>query len=283
MKFLTTFSPRFNQNIDSIIYHYCSDFVLSSICSNQELWLSDIYSMKDSAEFEWGREMFKKVLRENKNEFYKLFRYYIINVVTSAVPDTLPLIASFSRNGDLLSQWRAYAENGTGYSIGFDSNFIFKGLGVNINRVVYEEQEQYKLILNTLKGLHTIWTNSEQNFKEIQTPSHLFSIDLAYFKHPSFFEEQEVRIVRLLIKKGEGYKDPGGNSEINKIKSLNVLTRKREEIEVKYIKLPIMIRDSIREVVIGPRNRKSIEQVKELLYGFRLSEISVKKSNSTYR
>ena len=51
----------------------------------------------------------------------------------SAVPNTLPLIGCFSKNGDLLSQWRAYAEDGKGFSIGFDSNYIYHGLGVNIN------------------------------------------------------------------------------------------------------------------------------------------------------
>lgn len=67
----------------------------------------------------------------------------------SAVPNTLPLISCFSKNGDLLSQWRAYAEDGKGFSIGFDSNYIYHGLGVNINSVVYEEETQYRLILNT--------------------------------------------------------------------------------------------------------------------------------------
>ncbi|HEY8660108.1 MAG TPA: DUF2971 domain-containing protein [Hanamia sp.] len=67
----------------------------------------------------------------------------------SAVPNTLPLIGCFSKNGDLLSQWRAYAEDDKGFSIGFDSNYIYHGLGVNINSVVYEEETQYRLILNT--------------------------------------------------------------------------------------------------------------------------------------
>ena len=35
-------------------------------------------------------------------------------------------ITCFSRNGDLLSQWRAYGDDGRGVSIGFNSKLLYK-------------------------------------------------------------------------------------------------------------------------------------------------------------
>lgn len=194
MEFETTFTPRIPPNDNLIIYHYCNDYVLKSICENQEIWLSDIYAMNGSDEFEWGRQLFIRVLKENKNEFDQLFRFFIISKVMSAVPNTLPLIACFSKNGDLLSQWRAYAEDGKGFSIGFNSNAVYHGLGVNLNSVVYQEEKQYTLILNTIRGLHAMWKLNNENYDEVQTPSQIFSIDLAYLKNRPFLKNRKLEL-----------------------------------------------------------------------------------------
>lgn len=285
MHFETTFSQRFNPIANSIIYHYCGDSVQNSICENQEIWLSNIYAMNDSSEFEWGRQLFIKALKENKGEFDQAFRIFIISKVMSTVPNTLPLIACFSINGDLLSQWRAYADDGKGFSIGFDTNSIYEGLGVNLNSVVYDENKQYLLVLNTLKGLHALWKENEENYDEIDEPSKIFSIDLVYLKNPTFFEEQEIRIIRLLVKHGESFVDIGGNSKINSIEPLTVLLRSRDENEIEYIKLPIKTNTEhiIKEIIIGPKNKKTISEVQKYLNDLGLDGIVVKKSMSTYR
>src|SRR5690606_28676010 len=44
-----------------------------------------------------------------------------------------------SEKGDLLSQWRAYARDGTGISIGFSSDFLMRDYGpVNFGKSFYE-------------------------------------------------------------------------------------------------------------------------------------------------
>ena len=37
------------------------------------------------------------------------------------LPALSPFVACFSSNGDVLSQWRSYSENGFGFSIGFST------------------------------------------------------------------------------------------------------------------------------------------------------------------
>lgn len=285
VKFKTSFDTRIIPNDNLIVYHYCNDIVFNSICQNQEIWLSDIYSMNDSSEFHWGRESFSKVLKENKYEFNQDFRYYIIFKVMSSQPNALPLIACFSKNGDLLSQWRAYADDGKGFSIGFNSHNIYYDLGVNFNSVVYEEELQYTLILNTIRALHSMWKSNNEDFDSIELLSKAFSIDLAYFKNPTFFEEQEIRILRLLVKEKNSFIDIGGNSDTNEIKPLSVLNRRKNNDDIKYIKLPIKnkTKNLISEIILGPKNKSSIPKVEKFLNELGINNVSVKKSKSTYR
>lgn len=47
-------------------------------------------------------------------------------------------ITCFSRNGDLLSQWRAYGDDGKAVSIGFNSKLISKAISRK-NKVYFED------------------------------------------------------------------------------------------------------------------------------------------------
>ena len=276
MAFKTIFNKRFHIRRNPIIYHYCNDFVLKSICQNQKLWLSNIYNMNDGSEFEWGRNKFIEVLKSNKHEFDQKFRFYAVGMVMSAIPNILPLIGCFSKNGDLLSQWRAYANDGKGFSIGFSSKAIYEGLGVNMNSVLYEEKEQSNIILNTLRGLHVVWALSGENFEEIDEPTKIFASDLAYLKNPTFFEEQEDRIIRLLVSNVDEFIDKGVHSKINDISPLTV--SKRSEKDISYVQLPISIREShiIKQVNIGPKNSITIPEVEKLFSSWKLDNVIVK-------
>lgn len=281
-KLRSTFDRSINQ---SIIYHYCSDSVFKLIIGNKKLWFSDLYSMNDSEEFSWGRRKFVQVLKEYKDEFEFEFRVYLNIVVHSVDNYVLPTICSFSKNKDLLSQWRAYADDGRGFAIGIDVSLANRGLGVNVNQVIYDEKVQAEILLNTIRGLHTIWLSDNRNFDEVDELIMQFSIDLAYLKHPSFFEEQEVRLIKLLVKSKENIIDPGGNSDIQKIDKLDVLKRERGGKEIHYVSLPITINRMfvVKEIVIGPRNLISNFELSEFLEKQGLANIQIHKSSSPYR
>lgn len=282
----TTFERRFDENKKSLMYHYCNENVLKSILENKKIWFSDIYKMNDSSEFEWARKIFIKVLKKNKHLFEQEFRIYIISSVFSAKEEVLPLIACFSKNGDLLSQWRAYTSDASGFSLGFSIQLVYKELGVNLNSIVYESSIQSDTILETLKELHSNWLMLNKDYKAIDFYAKGFSIDLHYFKNPSFFEEQEIRVTRLVVKDdAENFIDVGGNSELKKIMPLPILTRQRKGEAIKYVELPIDLtsQDVIKEIIIGPKNTMRIKDLKVLLSSLGFSNIKIKKSKSTYR
>lgn len=62
-------------------------------------------------------------------------------------------------------------------------------------------KKQEELIFNSLVVFHKRWKNIKDNNLSIMTNSLLgFSMDLAALKNPSFYEEQEVRVIHLLTK-----------------------------------------------------------------------------------
>ncbi|MDD4754136.1 MAG: DUF2971 domain-containing protein [Desulfitobacteriaceae bacterium] len=251
---------------------------------NKEIWLSDINFMNDSTELKWARDLFVKTLKENKNKFTQGFRFAIINSVFSVDKHFLPLIGCFSMNGDLLSQWRAYANDGNGFSIGFSSNLIYEGLGVNIYPITYNTTEQSEIILNELINLFNLWKKDCSSFFNLSIG---FAVDLNYLKNPYFQEEAEVRIVRLVVKNEESnqFVDVGGNSKINTINPLPIWERERNGQKIKYIKLPILIpsHQVIREIIIGPKSIIEADEIKNRLDENGIENVNIKKSKIPYR
>lgn len=66
--------------------------------------------------------------------------------------DIATFVICFSENGDLLSQWRGYADNGRGVTIGFDYNtlqeYVKQNFGIlELKNVVYiSEEDRQKLV-----------------------------------------------------------------------------------------------------------------------------------------
>lgn len=282
MSLKTIFHERYLPNDGDLIYHYCSEQSFFAICKTQSIWLSDILEMNDSLEYQWGRNKVTDVLIKHKEEFTQDFRVSLIMGIHSPDTHVRPFICSFSKMGDLLSQWRAYAQDGSGFSIGFSAKKIYENLGVNTNSVVYSEQTQEELVLDTIKGLFATWHKDKSKYFEITIA---FGVDLAYFKNPSFFEEQEIRIIRLLINDNNNFIDPGGNSFHKQTPVHPVQKRNSTQGEINYIALPIVDNtDSfIQEVIIGPKNPATVETVKQQLDSLGFSKVVVKKSLSSYR
>jgi hypothetical protein len=110
--------------IDETLYHYTDGRGLKGILENQTIWFTDYRHMNDPSELLHGVEMVKDVVRALANgadERVALFLKTVSDMFSAHnFSSNLEfLIASFSRERDDLGQWRAYADNGRGYAIGF--------------------------------------------------------------------------------------------------------------------------------------------------------------------
>jgi hypothetical protein len=183
-------TPRKSQ----ILYHYCNPIVFWSIVEKGHIWLSDIFTMRDWKELKWGRDIFTQVVRENHGLFDDDFRYFATFSVFGVDNHVRPFVASFSANGDLLSQWRAYGDDGRGFSLGVRAHHIYSSWGVRLKKVEYREVRQKALVLQSLVELQDLWRKRPQNLPSVvsvwQDVLNEFAIDLCSFKHPSFFKKK---------------------------------------------------------------------------------------------
>jgi len=269
------------------LYHYCNETTFWSICKNKSIWLSSIFTMNDSKELSWGREILTKVLKQYRDEFQQEFRIQLIFIVFSIEKNLLPLIASFSKNGDLLSQWRAYADDGKGFSIGLDASHIYNDFPVRMKKILYKEKEQKQLILHSLKTFHKYWIKNTNNFSGVLLNTLIeFSVDIASLKNPTFFEEKEIRLIHLLRNENGKWVDSGGNnSKKDVLPGGSVLYRKRSSIDVPYINVPFSYSKNnfVKEIIIGPKNKISEDELNKKLIALNLSKIKIRKSLSSYR
>ena len=105
------------------IFHYCGVDSFFGIMRDKGIWLSHCRFMNDYAEY-------VGVLRRARDYLNGLtlsgpqldFRNALQHL--STLTDESPYLACFSSEADLLSQWRAYADDGAGFAIGFSTNLI---------------------------------------------------------------------------------------------------------------------------------------------------------------
>lgn len=273
----------------SVLYHYCSAETFKAITANRCIWLSDAAHMNDATEGRWIDEIVAR-LRSVEQEWvqwceaghiwhdYKLFKasFYI---------------ACFSEQGDLLSQWRAYADDGRGVSIGFDFGelslptgltftevFHMNALGSALDRVVYEEEAQMEAVRRVFRYIDR-WARSEaalnSYFREavVDTGRDCLGYLSRLLKHPGFQEEREWRIVY------------DGRSD-RKAMGIDPAPRRRlrGETEIAYFELGFRAAaQPIRRVLLGPKCPLSVEEVSELLANAGYQGAEVKRSVVPYR
>ena len=116
-----------NQRRPARLYHYTSQAGLLAILSSKVLWASNILYLNDASESRYGisvaREKFRILQRNRPNQIVREFLKEAEGFLDLAklVPRKHFYACCFCREPDLLSQWRAYASRGVGYSIGFDT------------------------------------------------------------------------------------------------------------------------------------------------------------------
>jgi hypothetical protein len=232
--------PLFLEHLETkpppILYHYTDQEGLLGIISKAELWATNVSYMNDAREFQGALLIADRWLRKTE---YGLDDYIDMEIA----PDTVPMrkqvairmakalnsitksanicVVCFCTDGDLLSQWRSYAANSFGYSIGFNS-YELKLSGManvfTLGACIYEIRLQLKIIRQIC----------DYYLQEIVVAS--YSLDDiikhfvvcvkecgAFFKDPGFSEEKEWRLVTpdfpinvMMFRKGKSFIIPYG-------------------------------------------------------------------------
>lgn len=279
---------RFNSEEAATLYHYCSPDTFHAICSNKSLRFSDVYSMNDFMEMHWGYKQWEICANELAPELGNDFLNSVDEILSHSSLRFTPLAACFSRDADSLSQWRAYAQNGEGFVLGFDSAALCKFAATPL-KILYCQAQQKEELKDFIRSLHKIHTE-DNDVDELVKICATLSADLCAFKNPSFSEEKEIRLLHLIAfeESNEFLRlvDPGGNHFGRPRQPSDVRFNMKGSIPVPFVDISYLNTQNqhcVREIVLGPKNEARVTAISAYLETSGLGNITVKKSAASYR
>ncbi|MFM4940234.1 DUF2971 domain-containing protein [Aeromonas enteropelogenes] len=278
------------------MYHYTDLNGFISIMQFKKLWLTSTTSMNDHQEIHW----FKNILHEHLSEIIsahtltkeqmKLTDFYWSAIVN---PISHPHICCFSADGDLLSQWRAYADDASGISIGFDTSKLnlnqdlamqnsIPENNIWLNHVIYEHDKQNKIARELaeefIREIKATTENQDPgryqksclNLSFITSRCASFSY---IFKNPAFSEERELRVISLPMLDNANKWFGCQESPKFRVSGGTIAS---------YIELEFPA-ESVNEVILGPKSKVNGADMKVFLRSNGLEHVEVKFSNASYR
>lgn len=197
---------KLNKRFDSCdhIFHYTSLNGFISIIESQSLYCTNVNFLNDSKEIKHGEEIILKAIENVKNDEN-------LDILDKAKENIKLLIKAekyvtcFSKDGDLLSQWRAYGNDGKGISLGFKFSYLKDSFDKYLigTHIEYDENTQLeiieefiRLIIEFYKKVENEYDWNGNDFNNIVSNVIVeFLNDLIHsYKHPSFIDEREYRL-----------------------------------------------------------------------------------------
>jgi hypothetical protein len=203
------------------IYHYTNDLGLRGIIETGNLWFSDIFNQNDPSELRHGLLPAIEIMRIEADRVAvpeaKTFSKNLSGMLRGGIEKTAHyFVCCFSTAEDDLGQWRAYADNGRGYALGFDAQLLEQAFvagppkpgrmtfpityGEDQLRAMYQKIIAEVLPLISLPrsyaGLSSDGLNSYMS--ELSTILSLPIVRAAlFFKHGAYSNEAEYRFFEL--------------------------------------------------------------------------------------
>lgn len=270
------------------LYHYTDLNALISIISEHDLWLTNSMFSNDDNEIKHGYSIahgvVQKRIKQNQNGFKTGYYKRVEELLNK--PSHGVYFCCFCEEGNRLSQWRGYAENGTGVSIGFNSTGFTRFTGsdmppekiglMRLWQVYYKDSEKREIVEAALDLIPEIHMHEPEDSIAEHTAAaiHFF---LPTFKNKDFEEESERRLI------------------FTPSKSCIVPPkyRYRKQMLVPYYSLKsLMVAQNsvidklpVTKVMVGPGIRKDInkESIEMLLHNNGYTDVSVSVSDTPYR
>lgn len=312
------------------IYHYCSLETFSQIIKNKTIRLSDLNKTNDYMEKKWGKDLLYGVLCDElkrngidmnlkEDYWYSDNAHNHLEQLENEIKLFLKhqtLIVCFSKDPDMLSQWRAYGDDGKGVSVGFDVSMLKRALKgekhLFIGDVIYRKDKQIDALR---KGLFTpafdymrgMFEAEQVRCSDVYNEYFINEFDcfcevldrdaekvFSFMKNPAFKEEKEVRIIY-----NTGIDDEMEDSYFlelacqekmigasKKMKLLPIQYAVRDDKLIAHADLSFekMIKDGvITEITLGPKAKVSRDDVYKYLLVNGIYGVDVKESQASYR
>ncbi len=278
-----------------IVYHYCKLEGFLSIIQNASLWVSDIRKSNDELECIYGRDLIKnRIEKEIVADAEAMHAWTMGYEMNPDLYDSmLTYVACFSEKEDCLSQWRGYADDGKGMAIGFDKKVLeqlskLRKFNLHFAKVIYDKNEQERYVEQVVKENLKRMEETEVGHAALELNSN-YRMEFSLYKHPSFEEEEEWRLV--LNSKPYGREMKVGNITFSepKYRVANGKLISYRELCFSNIKETF-----VKEIWIGPKADVELRDIMQVLEryqyynntenGYSLKEpILITRSSSSYR
>ncbi len=299
-----------------ILYHYCPTDAFHSIVTSRSIWLSDVSLASDFLEGKWIHEVISEMCDEYERTQDE--KEYLIGQLDGLLKIGGALVLCLSEKGDLLSQWRGYADDGRGVSIGFNKEYLERLGNIRLNRsnenkdgtnsfnvrkILYDKSDQKLLLkdpferiiklfddgaLRKSKRFPTLLTPDDdgkiekerkQAITQLGTSALYFMLYLYDIKNPSFSEELEWRLQSLMPRPHSD--EYYSQSDVFR----GVDFRPRNEKLVPYINVALeeVGISPVLQVVLGPKNITPTGYVIGFLRENGFKDVIVTRSSASYR
>lgn len=275
---------HFDGAVEKTLYHYTDLTSAQAIVTDQSFRLSEFTAMNDSSEFAFAKGELDLLLNQNTPHLDLVPHYVLAHAFEELEAATGLLIGSLTTRHDDLTQWRLYGDNGQGCVLGIDADYLEHDVGVRICRILYDPNDVAAALRAMITVLQEQWEEDQADFETLQDFARRIVMDMFTIKHPSYADEREVRISRMVTRIGDSPIDPGGNGRDGvRVLPNAVQNRLGRYGDVAYIALPLNLANSsaIKSVGFGPRTSDAIFNVAQV--AFERAGIRVWRSTLPYR
>ena len=289
---------------NKLIYHYTDITAIKSILTSGKLWMTSHEYLNDTQEFKDGYDRLMKSVDEcliKNNHSLSDTTKVAITEAKALLDNTMVLSTSFSKRGDLLSQWRSYCPSEGGFAIGFDKSTFEVPYKVTesytkLYDCIYDNVEKDRMA--KLFGETSIVEHNQRNHFEIHKRTtfegfiYHWLLLVISAKNKHFIEEDEVRfttyIHKHLVEVDISQMDNGtilGNypEGLNLYSKKELSFKEKSNILIPYHEYEIDL-SGIKEIIIGPNPNMSLvkDSIEFFIKNLKL-EIEVKCSEIPYR
>lgn len=286
----------------TILYHYCSNTAFHSIVENRSIRLSALSLSSDTMEGKLVTDVIAEMAKSDGLDQANIQKLKESVSLLERIIEGLGFC--LSEEGDLLSQWRGYADDASGVSIGFSKKYLEELSKASIIRqksvftlqkVEYKYKSQKKLIQPTYDKIKELInqgaykplkhqtilglkTDEEIEKENVMTKEALVNLsmtmlpllgDFFLLKTKAFQEEQEWRLISHLIKTVDD--ECCYQSFPDKI------------VPYRKLSLSNLEENSIVEVILGPKNNTPKYVIDGFLKQNKFKNVNVIRSEASYR
>jgi hypothetical protein len=148
-------------DLPPVVYHYTDAAGLLGMLSTGRIWATEYRFLNDRTEVEHTRALVKSIIlarmKEKKHSSMSGLYSRILDQIGRPDDDMEIYVFSLSAEADSLSQWRGYARDGHGFTVGFDASVLLAKAEAEdlfgFCRVEYDGERQSRGVIAALQDI----------------------------------------------------------------------------------------------------------------------------------